>query len=451
MNITDSIGVFTDGFSATNVLYGFWNILLVFLKYTWWLWVFFIVWKFMMGAFFYWRREAYRKKIRWVVLELVIPRLIEKSPRLMDQFFQALHALRNDADHLDEKYIDGETTQRYSVEMASFEGQVHFYMRIPAKQRDMIEAAFLSYYPDVELIEIEDYMKKLPQNITDADRKDLDIWVTEFYLDKSPCLPIKTYIQFENMDEQHQFDPMSTFLEVMARVKKGEYMGMQIVLQPLHRSWNYRCEPIVEELREPKYSNQKQGVGDFQFQPMMMKSPGETDDLKTIEQNLSKPIFVTIPRVIYLAPKLNFYDGLARRGLKGAFNQYSSKDMNYFKDNVKVSTKPGFWDFPYVFPEMRRRIRKQRLLQYYIGRAFGSADDIGEFIYLSHWLNLQLHTKPVEISTEAVASLFHPPSNLVLTAPHTARSESRKVGPSAGLPIYGEEDAINKFYPKKDK
>jgi len=442
--------IFFEGLTATSIFNGFLTILLVFLKYTWWIFAFIFCWKLMLGAYMFWRKEVYRSKIRWVVLEMKIPRLIEKSPRLMDQFFQGLHALRNEADHLDEKYLDGETTQRYMFEMASFEGQIHFYMRVPAKQRDMIEAHFLGYYPDVELIEVEDPMNRLPQNITDADRMDLDIWATEFFMQNHPCLPIKTYMQFENMDEQHQFDPMSTFLEVMARMKKGEYMGIQLVVEPLHRKWNNRCVPIIEELREPQYSQQKQQMGEYQFQSVLFKSPEETENLKTVEQNLSKPQFVIIPRCIYLAPKPNFYDGLARRAFRGAFNQYSSRELNYFKDNVQIGTKPGFWDFPYVFPEMRRRIRKQRMLQYYIHRAIGSSDDIGEFFYFSHWLQWHLYTKHVFISTEGLASLFHPPSNLVLTAPHTERMESRKVGPSAGLPIYGEEESLQNYLPKKE-
>jgi len=435
--------------SPQSLLGGFLNAIGVFLEYTWWLILFGIIFTQARNAFLVWRQETWQAKMKWVVLEMKIPRLIETSPRRMDQFFQHLHTLRNEADHLDEKYPDGEIPQRYMFEMASFEGQTHFYMRVPVKQRNMIEAAFLGYYPDVELIEIEDYMDKLPQNITDLERRGLDIWCTEFYLNKHPALPIKTYKVFESPDEQHQFDPMSSFLEVMGKIKQGEYLGMQILVEPLHRNYAQRFDPVIEELREPKYGKEKMGAGEFTFQPMMMKSPGETETLKQIEENLAKPLFVLVVRVAYMAPKPTFYDGLARRGLRGAFNQYSSADLNYFKDNVKNGTKPGFWDFPYVYPEQRRRIRKQRNLKLYLGRGFGTHDNLPEIILYSHWLAFNLNLEKSIISSEGLASLFHPPTQMVLTAPHTERSESRKVGPSSGLPIYGDESALEKFLPKE--
>ena len=48
-------------------------------------------------------------------------------------------------------------------------------------------------------------------------------------------------------------------------------------------------------------------------------------------------------------------------------------------------------------------------------------------------------------NTEAIATLFHLPTAVVLTAPHIRRIESRKGGPPAGLAIFGDEEEIEKF------
>jgi hypothetical protein len=50
-----------------------------------------------------------------------------------------------------------------------------------------------------------------------------------------------------------------------------------------------------------------------------------------------------------------------------------------------------------------------------------------------------------ELNTESLATLFHPPTRMVLTAPHIERVESRKSGAPAGLAVYGEESDIEKF------
>jgi hypothetical protein len=49
------------------------------------------------------------------------------------------------------------------------------------------------------------------------------------------------------------------------------------------------------------------------------------------------------------------------------------------------------------------------------------------------------------LSSESLATLYHPPTTLVVTAPHTQRVESRKMGAPAGLPIYADESILDKF------
>ena len=54
-------------------------------------------------------------------------------------------------------------------------------------------------------------------------------------------------------------------------------------------------------------------------------------------------------------------------------------------------------------------------------------------------------SKEIVLNVESLATLFHPPTFRVLTAPHIQRIESKKTGPPAGLAIYGDEKEIEKF------
>ena len=63
----------------------------------------------------------------------------------------------------------------------------------------------------------------------------------------------------------------------------------------------------------------------------------------------------------------------------------------------------------------------------------------------SYVLNWNFASRRSSLNTEEVATLFHPPPVVALTAPHIRRVESRKTGPPAGLPIFGDEGDIERF------
>ena len=84
----------------------------------------------------------------------------------MEQVLMSIHGLRNTSSDPEEEYWDGEITRPYSLEMASFGGEIHFYVRFYKKQKELIEAAFFAQYPDLELLEVPDYVEdRLPASV----------------------------------------------------------------------------------------------------------------------------------------------------------------------------------------------------------------------------------------------------------------------------------------------
>ena len=51
-------------------------------------------------------------------------------------------------------------------------------------------------------------------------------------------------------------------------------------------------------------------------------------------------------------------------------------------------------------------------------------------------------SKITHFSTEELATLYHLPSFPVLTAPFIKRVEAKRMGPPAGLQIFGEEEDV---------
>ncbi len=437
--------------------------------WTWWFWLFLILAPLTTSAWLFWRREVYKEDIQWTLFELRIPRQIMKSPRAMEQVLGAVHSMRNAAGNLREFWWEGEIGRWFSMEMASFGGEVHLYFRFYKKYKALVEAAFFSYYPDVELTEVEDYVDRFPENIQEMYRQGYEAWGSEMVLAREEAYPIRTYADFEAVAEEKEYDPISAFLEILGRCKPEEMVGIQILITPKDpREWRDKWASMVEDITRstqkkkaaalPSVTTKTEFLGgplpvftaekkdpkeENNLFKSFMRSPGETDVLKAVENNLSKPAFDTLIRFVYFSPQPTFYDSFARRGLTGAFNQYGSLDLNRFEMNKKVSTKVELWESPF-FPALRKALRAQRIIHNYKRRKNPITDFMGKLI-TSHIFNWNIHSRQFGMNTECLATLFHPPTKMVLTGPHLRRVESRKVGPPSGLAIFGEETDIKKY------
>jgi len=448
-----------------------WVILRTLLSF-WWFIIFLPLFLLLQNSLLAWRQKRFENSSDWTLLEIVIPREILKSPLAMEQVLTAISALRNSPTTPLEYYWDGEIPRSFSLEMISIGGEVHFYVRVYNKLRNLIEAAFYSYYPDIELVEVDDHIDRFPVNIREMYQQGYDLWGTEFLQAKPGCYPIKTYRDFESPDENRQFDPISNFLEVLAKAKKEELVGVQLLITPLESKWGEKYAPLVANMKEssigkggskttPSHSTQIDFPGpgfplpiftaveagkreENSFSSFIARTPGETNVLEKVEENIGKEAFETIIRVIYLSPKQIFYDSYARRGLMGAFNQYGTTDLNKFVLNPLVNTRALVWFWPYLFPDRRTEYRKQRLLYNFRNRETPPNTFMGK-VMSSYLFNFNTVSQPVTLTTQCLATIFHPPTFVVLTAPHMKRIESRKAGPPAGLAIFGNEEDLDKF------
>ncbi|MBI4085560.1 MAG: hypothetical protein HY432_03615 [Candidatus Liptonbacteria bacterium] len=419
------------------------------------------------SAWFAWRKFIYKKNIRYILLEIKMPREIKKNPKAMEQVFTAVHSLRNAPGTWLEKWWDGEVTRPYSFELVTFGGETHFYIRLYYKQKSLMEAAFLSYYPDLELVEVDDYVSRLPGNIDELQKQGYDLWGTEVILARESAYPIKAYEKFESPDEDKQYDTMSSYFELFSSLKKEEIICFQIIIAPKGHEWAERWQGLLQKLNErkseakeklttdvsfpggfpgplPKFDIKRAGEDDNTLFRTAFRTPGETDILKAVGNNLSKPAFDTLIRFVYLSPKTMYMDSIPRRGIRGILNQFTAIDLNSFDFNNPTAVGTGrvlLFHFPHVFPTKRSLSRKAKNLYNYINRVIPEENFIGRLI-TSRFFSWSFPSKRFEMNTECLATIFHPPTVLSLTAPHIERVESKKGGPPAGLAIFGSEESI---------
>lgn len=406
----------------------------------WPLWSFVVFFFLAKSVWLAYIQEHFKKKIPWTMFELKVPRELRKSPRAMEQIFMTMHGVRNTPSNVKEKWWDGEVPMWFSCEIVSFGGEIHLYMRVPEKHRNIIEAGLYAQYPDLEVTEVkEDYINRLPSTIQELFAKGYDFFGNELRLAKEDAYPIRTYVDFEEVVEERQLDPVGVILETVSKIKPQEHMWIQILVQPADDSWKKAGDLVIKELKEAVGRRQiTTSLGEF---VIIDRSPGELEVMKAIGRNLTKPGFNTLIRYLYIGPKDGLDEGFGRRGVFSAFNQYASLSLNKFAHNVKAWTRISFWYPPHLFPKIRKRARKERIYGYYRARRIQDETFIGKLakFKLFDWGFAAQRLGKMVLTAEELATIFHPPTFIVLTGPLIKRVEARKVGPPAGLPIYGEE------------
>lgn len=406
----------------------------------WWLWAFLILFFLARSLWLSYIQEYYKRfDMKYAMVELKFPREEKRGPRAMEQVFYTVHSCRNAAANFKEKWWDGEVTQWYSFETVSFGGEIHFYVRLPKKYRNVVEASFYAHYPDIEISEAEDYIDRLPSTYGELHKQGYELFGNELRLAKPDVFPIRTYIDFEEQVEERQLDPIASLLEVLNKLDTRENVLVQIIVRPADDTWREKGE---EEVKRIKASNMVEFKKEGERTTFLMRTREEEHDLSTMERNISKPGFETLLRYVYIAKREVYSDTVPRRGVLGAYNQYASESLNKFAHNVKAWTRTNFWFWPHIFPRIRQRTRQGRIFYNY--RIRWIYEELKSPVFAKifkfkffHWGFAAQRTGRMTLNTEELATIFHPPTNVVLTGPLIQRVEARKIGPPAGLPIYG--------------
>jgi hypothetical protein len=401
----------------------------VFIMVTWNLWVTFI-------------NTVYLRSIPWIVLEIVPPRDVYKSPLAMELVLNVLHG--GGAGNWYEKYWKGELAQYYSLEIASIEGKIHFYVRFHKKFQKAFEAQLYAQYPQAVVREVEDYVARVPDFKKGGP---INLFAYSLELSKDDPYPIKSYIDFGldraigSLEENERIDPITPLLETMGSIGIGEQIWVQILLRAdtkrftvkndkgiveTGKSWKDKSREIIRDLRS------KLALKDAEGKTLNTDRPtkGEQAVIEAIERHRNKPGFDCGMRVIYLADKDKF-SGNSITAFTTMFRQFNSDDMNSFK-------MTGLTRFvePWKDPLGTRIVKmKKDYLDAYKNRWFF----FGGFDPKKPYKSLISHPavsggKPFIFSTEELATIFHLPGRVVET-PTFLRIESTKAEPPANLPI----------------
>ena len=356
-----------------------------------------------------------------VLLEIRLPKEVNRSPKGMEIFLTALY--QTGAASEVETYWQGKIRPWWSLELVSIDGQIHFYIWCHAKWKNLVEAQLYAQYPGIEIYEAEDYTKSVYH-----DPVEYPLWATYFTLTEKTVYPIMTYVDYgldKEQEEEYKIDPMTSVLEYLGSLKRGEQVWIQILIQAHKKEkfrdgrlfskedWKKDIKREVEKIREEATTK----VPGAQYPSFPNPTKGQIDKIAALEKAASKFAFECVIRGVYF-PTKEAFSPVSINGLVGSFRQYSSNSLNGFRLG-------WFTDFDYPwqdFHRVRRNAAERGMLQAYKMRS----------IFHAPYKNF--HEHPYILNTEELATIYHFPGTVAQT-PSLPRVTAKKSEAPANLPV----------------
>lgn len=410
-------------------------------RIAWILWVHYVQQDFISG-------------IDFVLLEIIPPREVLRSPKAMELFFtNALYHWSMKGGR--EEWWQGAVWFWFSLEIVSIDGQVHFYIRTPTRIRGLIETQMYAQYPQAQVKAVEDYTLAVDKISPDSA---WDAWGCELKLEKPEAYPIKTYVDFgldKDPKEEFKVDPISPLIELFGSLKKGEQMWMQIVVRPSKKeyrtkgTWFGKHDWVVEARKELDklllpYTSKRDEPGEGLVKlarievrvPDILKRAVERMNLK-----VSKLGFDTGIRVMYVAKK-EVFDLNNRRNIRLIWRQYTAPDVNGLT-RVNATQGDAYNSSFFGLTSEQVMVLADRMLHEYRERGFfylplrhvfndHNLSGILLFFVKQFWLPY-FHPPTFVLNTEELATLWHFPGQ-ILKVPTLERIESKEASPPTNLP-----------------
>jgi len=382
------------------------------------------------------KKFEYLNSLKWVVLKIKPPPQSDRSLKAVEQIFAGLHGIYIGSTNWKNRFFKGKVQDWFSLEIVGEEGATNFYLRTLENYKSLVMANIFAQYPNAEIFEVEDYMKKWPEKLPN---EEYDLFGTEVLLAKDNAYPIVTYPIFEEkgMDPERLkiIDPLASVSEVFSTLQPGEHFIIQILIRPTNDSWTKEGQKVVDGILGKEVKKEAGFIeGIFAkidswltFAPAKKEekkekklSAPEEETVKAIGRKIAKLGFKTGLRLIYISRKENFHRQHFA-AIVGAFKQFASPNLNSFKPNSETMTfSKGY--FSKIFPSDKGFLADQLVAKKKV-----------EAIRA-----LRVRSFPPEkyfiLNTEELATIFHLPGTEV-RAPLFPRVEAKKGQPPPGLAI----------------
>lgn len=182
-----------------------------------------------------------KKKPRYTVLVIHVPRESEVGPIVAEQIFATLHGVFRKIPWW--RQLLGDHQESVSFEIANTGRQIRFYVWFPSKLKNLVEGQIYAQYPNAEIEEVTDYVSAIKENSLQ------NATGLELKLEDPVIYPIKRHPQFEDKLTRTPVDPIAGMTATLSKLNHpSDQAWMQIVVRPLDPKWRLiylKCLRIV--------------------------------------------------------------------------------------------------------------------------------------------------------------------------------------------------------------
>jgi hypothetical protein len=386
------------------------------------------------GAYELWyvyKRSEFIAAQKNILLEIKPPRNLVKTPLAMETFLSTIHLTGGESNWW--ARLMGGIRPFWSLEIASFEGQVHFYIWGRAANRRLVESQLYAQYPGVQVVEAIDYTRTIP-----APSDEWFVWGCDYKHTAEDPLPIKTYVEYgldKVQKEPEQIDPLANVIEFMGSMGKGEYLWIQHVIRA-HKgekynkfkddgkeyTWVDAGREMVEKIRKSARDEYTDPATGKKVPGFPNPTKGESEKMAAIERNIGKLAFDVGMRGIYVARKDKINGGSIGH-LIALYKPFTTAGWNGIDSTAWLKS---FNDYPWeTWEEKRKEHYRKELVEAYRRR---------QFFYPPFFEGGMKQEKVMVMSVEELATVFHIPSRAVET-PGLVRIASATSEAPPNLPV----------------
>jgi len=430
-----------------------------FLRVWWWVFLPWMLCSQLKVIYRWWINWDYDYvKQKWVLLEIIPLEATLMPVKAMEDVFSVIWPLM-DVGNFREQWCDGELNNGpywCSWEIASIEGKIHFYVRFLQQHRTSAEMALYAHYPDIEIHEVQDYVKLVPPTIPN---EEWDMYGEDWDYRRDDPYPIKTYEKFfepqgERISaEEKRIDPIIGLLEGMSKLGPGEHYWVQFITVPIveydepdiyknaqkiinkiakrpEKKKITFFEELMHAMHELAMGPEKEGEGEkakYSWAPLeedeetgelkISLTPGEREIITEVENKMKKPLFRTSIRGVYVA-KRDAWRAPHRVLLRSYTSHFITNNLNCLGFQAKTRPRVHFF--------MRKRrvfLRARKMFRMSVLR------------FPSLFPNRMSDDLNPIMSSEELATMYHFPLRVSGGSLAMGKIESKKAGPPANLPI----------------
>lgn len=419
-----------------------WRIIIGIFREFWWIILPLILFNIFRDLLKLYLKELRKKESNFICLQLLFSEEACLKPlRFMELFFDNLKNLKLEED------------QNISCEIVGIDNQLKYFIRMPEKAQDLIAIILHSQYPNVELVQVDDYFSRIPPNVPN---NEFSFWSKEYKYKKGNPFPLLTYENFYNIKTQEKlkssnitnniiepnsYDPLSVIIEIFNRIRPDDIISVQCIIRNLNdkekTDWDFEAQSIYNPLIGKAAPQKPESVGRILTKSIgdslnsaitsvitstptttTASTPKTTTDteqatIKNIEKKISGTNYKSSIRLNYISRPTDFSNSVTtslEMFLK-QFNNPCGNSIEEIKNDaplVKMKTKIRNKIFPYIPTQISRQMFQKAI-------------------------NRKPSEKEIIISSKELASIFHFPfQNIYLSS--VVMKKNRPGSPPPNLP-----------------